>query len=98
MNTQHFPHFVKANYPSFRNESIETLIEVGDEFKNYLEEKFKDNVSKLNDIWNIEPNHIIMMQVNKTPFRVNGYHPALILHFEEFFKQEAEKAKNELIQ
>lgn len=97
MNTHHFPHFIRANYKALSNEPNETLIEVGDEFKKYLEEKFKDNTSKLDDIWNIEPYHIIMMQVNKTPFRVNGYHPALILHFEEFFKQEAEKAKNETV-
>jgi hypothetical protein len=36
-----------------------------------------------------------MMQVNKAPFRINGYHPVLILHFEEFFKKGAEEARNE---
>lgn len=95
MDTQYFPHFIRYNYKALDNEPNELLIELGDEFKKYLEDKFKNNIEKLNDIWNIDPKHIIMMQVNKAPFRVNGYHPALILHFEEFFKKGAEEARNE---
>lgn len=96
MNTQYFPHFIRANYKTLVNEPNELLIELGDEFKKYLEDKFKNNNEKLNDVWNIDPHHIIMMQVNKSPFRINGYHPVLIYHFEEFFKKGAEEAKNEL--
>jgi hypothetical protein len=95
MDTQYFPHFIRSNYKALDNEPNELLIELGDEFKKYLEDKFKNNIEKLNDIWNIDPKHIIMMQVNKAPFRINGYHPVLILHFEEFFKKGAEEARNE---
>jgi len=96
MNIQYFPHFIRANYKTLVNEPNELLIELGTEFKKYLEDKLKDNIEKLDDIWNINPHHIIMMQVNKSPFRINGYHPVLIYHFEEFFKKGAEEAKNEL--
>lgn len=96
MNIQYFPHFIRSNYKVLDNEPNELLIELGTEFKKYLEQKFKDNIEKLDDIWNIDPKHIIMNQVNKSPFRVNGYHPVLIYHFEEFYKKGAEEAKNEL--
>lgn len=95
MNIQYFPHFIRSNYKVLDNEPNELLIELGTEFKKYLEDKFKNNIEKLDDIWNINPHHIIMMQVNKSPFRINGYHPVLIYHFEEFFKKGAEEAKNE---
>jgi len=87
MNTEYFPHFIRANYPSLGSESNDTLIEAGEDFKIYLEGKFKDNVHKLDEIWNIDPKTVIMNQVNQTPFLVNGYHPALILHFENFVKE-----------
>lgn len=84
MNTQYFPHFVKLNYKSLKDIDNMLLIELGNEFKTYLKEKFVDKMDKLEPIWNIEPKTIIMNQVNKNPFTVNGYHPALILLFDEF--------------
>jgi hypothetical protein len=91
MNTEYFPHFVRLNYPSIGSEPNELLIELGSEFKKYLEETFKDNKDKLEPIWDIEPKKIIMNQINKSPFTINGYHPALIIHFEKF----VEKVKKE---
>ena len=87
MNTEFFPHFIRANYPSLGSESNETLIEAGEDFKKYLEEKFEGNLEKLEPIWDINPKTIIMNQVNNTPFLVNGYHPAFIIHFENFVKE-----------
>jgi hypothetical protein len=59
-------------------------IKIGEDFKNYLLEKFKDNTDKLNDLWNIDPIYIIRNMGN--PFNVNGYDPALVLLFTEFVK------------
>lgn len=94
MDTQHFPHFIRANYPVIANESNEDLIEMGDEFKKYLEDKFKGDLDKLKPIWDIEPRTVIMNQVNRNPFTMNGYHPALLIHFSDFVT----KMKNEAIQ
>ena len=93
MNTEYFPHFVRLNYPSIGNETNELLIELGSEFKKYLEETFKDNKEKLEPIWDIEPKKVIMNQINKSPFTINGYHPALIIHFEKFVEKVKEEYK-----
>ncbi len=87
MNTQYFPHFIRANYPVLKDETNELLIELGEAFKEYLTAEFKDKMDKLEPIWNIDARTIVMNQVNQTPFLIKGYHPALILHFEEFFKK-----------
>ncbi len=91
MNTQHFPHFIRANYPEISNQSNATLIEIGDEFKKYLEEKFENKMDKLTEIWDIEPRTIIMSMVKNEPFKIKGYHAALILHFSEFVKKIVEQ-------
>lgn len=96
MNTQYFPQFIRTHYPVLRNETNELLIELGDEFKKYLEEKYSEDMNKLEPIWDIEPKTIIMNQVNKTPFLMKGYHPGLIIHFEEFMKKMKEEALNEI--
>jgi hypothetical protein len=66
--------------------SNEELAEVGKGFKEYLEEVFKGKEDKLEPIWNIDPQRIIPAQVNREPFRMNGYHPALLIHFSHFVK------------
>jgi hypothetical protein len=93
MDTQHFPHFIRANYPVLKNETNELLIELGDEFKKYLEEKFANDMDKLKPIWDIEPKTVIMNQVKRSPFTMNGYHPALLIHFSDFVT----KMKNEAV-
>ncbi len=85
MNLEYFPQFVRFNYPRFATTiSNSDLQELGILFKQYLEEKFIGKEDKLSDIWDIEPKTVVMNQVNKNPLTVNGYHPALILHFHEF--------------
>ncbi len=93
MDTQYFPHFIRANYPLLKDETNELLIELGDEFKKYLEEKFANDMDKLKPIWDIEPKTVIMNQVNRSPFKINGYHPALLIHFSDFVT----KMKNEAV-
>lgn len=92
MNLQYFPQFIRINYPKVANESNEDLIEIGTAFKKYLEEKFAGDMEKLELIWDIDANAVIMNQVRKNPFMVNGYHPALVFHFGEFVT----KMKNEI--
>lgn len=88
MNLEYFPHFLKSNYPSSSSFSDEEVAEIGVAFKQYLEDTFKSNPDKLEKIWKIDARDVIMHQVNKHPFMVNGYHPALILHFDKFIKQQ----------
>lgn len=95
MDLQFFPHFVRANYPVISNESNEDLIEIGTNFKKYLEETFKDNQNKLEAIWDISDKTVVMNQVKQIPFLVNGYHPALIVHFGEFIDKMKQKITDE---
>jgi hypothetical protein len=87
MNIEYFPHFMRSNFPIVANESNEALIEVGEGFKQYLLLKFAGNMDKLEPIWDIDPKTIVMSLVNKDPFRVNGYHPALFIHFNNFIEE-----------
>jgi hypothetical protein len=89
MDTKYFPHFVRANFPNLSNESNESLIPIGNEFKKYLESKFVDKMDKLKDIWDIDPKTVILNQMND-PFSINGYNPALLLHFTDFIKEQLE--------
>ncbi len=94
MNLEYFPHFIRKNYPETSGITNKEINEIGKAFKKYLENKFRDNLDKLIPIWNIDAKTIIMNEVNKKPFLVNGYHPALIIHFGEYLKKEAEKYKS----
>ncbi len=94
MNLEFFPHFIRANYPEISDVSNEDLMEIGKDFKSYLIEKFKDKEDKLEPIWDIDAKTVIMNQVSKDPFMVNGYNPGLIIHFGDF----VEKMKNENVE
>jgi len=87
MNLEFFPHFLRSNFPMVKSElSEEAITTIGVGFKKYLEKKFEGKEDNLEPIWNIDANKVIMNQVNKEPFKVNGYHPALLIHFQEFCK------------
>lgn len=93
MNLNYFPHFIRKNFPETANESNEDLIEIGKMFKSYLQRKYAGKEDKLNEIWNIDPETVICNETKSLPFKTNGYHPALILHFHNFIKKEAEKCQ-----
>jgi len=95
MNTEYFPHFIRANYPNMTGETNELLVEFGDEFKKYLVEKFASNPEKLETFWNIDPKTVVMNMVKNSPFLINGYSPALILHLDEFVKEQIKKGPPE---
>lgn len=78
--------------------SEDAITTIGVGFKEYLEKKFKGKEDKLEPIWNIDAAKVVMNQVNKEPFKVNGYHPALLIHFQEFcksFSDTYEELKND---
>lgn len=93
MNTEYFIQFLKINFKNI-DVTKDEAIEIGEEFKNYLLDKFKDNQDKLNNIWNIDPINVIPNMEH--PFKVNGYDPVLILHFTEFVKNSIENEKNKI--
>ena len=83
MNVVHFPVFVRLHYPKLRTQSNSTLIQLGEEFKKYLEEVFKGKLKKLEPIWDIDPKTVVWKQMTD-PFSIKGYHPALMLHWCDF--------------
>ena len=85
MDTQYFPHFCRANYKEIGNEPNEDLIELGNFFKNHLKAKFADKMDKLEPIWDISPKTVINQIGN--PLKINGYHPALLLLFDNFISK-----------
>ena len=85
MDTNFFPHFIRANYKGFQIKNSEA-IEIGNMFKSYLEDKLKDKQELLTKISNINPIEVIKKQCH--PLKINGYEPVLLAHFEEFIKSE----------
>ena len=88
MNLEFFPQFFRTTYPMVEATN-EEMMKIGQEFKSYLQDKFKGKEDKLEPIWNIDAKTVIMNQVKKVPFMMNGYNPALIIHFGEFAKEQS---------
>ena len=92
MDTNFFPHFIRKNYPDIEGTN-EEFIEIGEDFKKYLLETFKGDTEKLKDIWDISPKTVIMN--SNAPFKVNGYNPALIIHFGLFVEKMKKQIEDE---
>lgn len=84
MNTEYFPIFISAIYPKVHIDRLDA-IELGNQFKKYLIDKFKDKPNNLEIFWNID--FINVVSCLDHPTRIKGYHPALILHFNNFIKE-----------
>ena len=84
MNPDYFPHFIRANY---KNTGLtnEEIMEVFPLFDQYLKEKMKDRPATYAKCSDISP--LTVVQRMDVPMMVNGYHPALILHFDNFVKE-----------
>jgi len=93
MNLEHFPMFIRTFYPQLSDISLEEVQGIGEAFKTYLEDMFKDKMDKLEDFWNIDPLYVVMNMEH--PTMMNGYHPALVYHFSEFVAMQAEDFKKE---
>lgn len=89
MDVQYFPHFIRKNFPGVPGTN-EQFIEIGEEFKTYLLEVYKGKEDKLEEVWDISPMTVI--KNDGRPFKVNGYEPALFIHWDNFI----EKMKNEI--
>lgn len=85
---------MRANYPMVANEPNETLMEIGEGFKEYLSNKFAGQMDKLEPIWNINPIDVVMAQASNDPFKINGYHPALLIHFKNFIDKTMTEAQS----
>ncbi len=81
MKLEYFPHFLKINYPSSDFKESEAR-ELGEAFKIYLEKTFEGKENVMKAIWDIHPIKIIAQRHH--PLKVNGYEPALVLHFKQF--------------
>ena len=88
MNLEFFPQFFRTTYPMV-DATNEEMMEIGKEFKEYLQKKFEGKEEILKPIWDIDAKTVIMNQVNKVPFTMKGYNPALIIHFGEFAKEQS---------
>lgn len=92
MNVEFFPHFIRMNYHELRRHSNKALIDLGNEFKEYLHDVFKDDMKKGEKIWDIDGKTVVWRQMTD-PFSIKGYHPAFVFHYCEFI----EKMKKEIL-
>ena len=78
-----FPIFLQSNYPKFNNELNKELRErLWGEFEIYLNKLSEEIKNK------ILPTGLADVMLNvDNPLRQNGWHPALILHFNQFFEK-----------
>lgn len=90
MNVECFPTFIRLNYPHLRGYSNSSLIELGKEFKAYLENVFKGKLKEREKVWDIELGAVAWRKISD-PFSVNGYDAVFVFHFCEF----VEKMKKE---
>lgn len=87
MNIEHFPAFIRVNFPMTKDEDDTFLKVVGWGFKEYLKNKFSNNLQALQDIWDIDPVKAFMYKMEEHPFKVNGYHPVMLVHFNQFIEK-----------
>ena len=92
MDTKYFFHFMRINLPEVPV-TEEQALEIGEDFKKFLQNRFKGKEDRLEKMWDINP---IKAAMNfDHPLMVNGYDPAFVLLFGEYVKEEAEKASKE---
>jgi len=79
-----FRYFLRKNYPQVmgvvENEQCD---EIGVEFDKYMKEKCAEEV--LEKIMPKDAMEVILQADH--PLKMNGFHPALLLHFDEFVKK-----------
>lgn len=83
-----FRYFIRKNFPEagekMTNQSID---ELGEEFHRYLDVKLSDEAKE--KILPTGATEIIMNSDH--PFKTNGFHPAYVLHFNEWIDQMKEE-------
>jgi hypothetical protein len=83
-----FRYFIRINYPNLQTQiTNEDCDEIGKSFSDYLKDNLKEDV-----IIKIVPKDAIDFITNSEhPLKMNGFHPALLLHFYNFIKKMKEE-------
>lgn len=84
MELKIFRFFIRKNYPEFSelNLSNDDLDELGKSFNEYL-----DNLSKEIQERILPKSEIDIIINSDHPLKINGFHPALLLHFNEYINE-----------
>lgn len=84
-----FRFFLRKNYPEVANISNDECDELGELFDIYLKETIKEETFD-----KIYPKNELEVVMNMDhPLKQNGFHPALIIHFNNFVEKQMEKNK-----
>ncbi len=83
-----FRYFFRLHYRDTQAKN-EELDEINLMFSEYLRNKCSQE--QLDRFVPKSEMHIIMEQVKKSPFKINGFDPAFILHFSIFVEEERKK-------
>lgn len=93
MDTKHFFMFLRINFPTIEI-TQEDALEIGEDFKKYLQEVYKGKEDKMEAIWDINPVKAI---INKDhPLMTNGYNSALVFHFCNYVEKTKKELENEI--
>lgn len=85
-----FYYFVRKNFVGIKI-SNQQLDDLKPEFEKYLADKnLKPEALAL-----IMPRHIAEILMDHKPTYIHGFHPAFVLHFHEFIKEQTELANQE---
>lgn len=85
MNLHYFPTFLRSIFPDLVKESDGYLIQIGDDFKRFIVDKFKGTDNQLKEILNIDPWYVTL-KIGE-PFRLKGYHPGLLRFLCDFLNR-----------
>ena len=82
-----FRYFVRVNFPEVANDvSNEEIDEIGVLFHKFLDGKLSAEARE-----NILPKNLVSTIMSKDhPLMTNGFHPAYVLHFVQWAKQQSE--------
>lgn len=82
-----FRYFIRRNFHEIGSELRDKDIdEIGVEFHNYLDGKLTEAQKEI-----IVPKHVKDVIVkSKHPLKTNGFHPAYVLHFIQWAKEQSE--------
>jgi len=93
MKAEHFRLFLFRTHPVAAKSLTNELTDgIGKFFWAYLTEKL-EGAEKADEIMDIRP-HIVADRCFFDPFSIMGYHPALIIHFENFIQREEQFARD----
>jgi hypothetical protein len=82
-----FRYFIRKNFPAIGDElTNENIDEISVEFHKHLDLKL--NAEQKDKI--LPKNAMEIIMKSNAPFTTNGFHPAYVLHFTQWVKEQAE--------